>query len=61
VLQENLRYSVHKGILREQLERNYLKTKVLRKALGVDQVVQPVSQHAWIPALLHNTVQKGKS
>jgi hypothetical protein len=54
-------YSAHKRILRGQLERPYLKTKVLRKALGVDQVVQRVSHHAWIPAFLHNTAQKGKS
>jgi hypothetical protein len=57
----NPSYSAHKSILREQLKRPYLKTKVLRKALGVDHVVQPVSHHAWIPALLPNTAQKGKS
>jgi hypothetical protein len=57
----NPSYSAHKNILREQLERPYLIIKVLRIPLGVDHVVQPVSHQAGIPALLHNSAQKGKS
>jgi hypothetical protein len=56
----NPSYSAHRGILREQVER-LSQNQSTRKSTGCGSSGIVLSHHAWIPALLHNTAQKGKS